>query len=806
MARATPMQASVNGGEISPLMMGRVDQNVYSIAAEKMENFVPLIQGPMLKRSGIRHVETAKGPHRLIPFEFNTTQAYMIEAGEAYLRFYTNNVRIETSPGVAYELTSPYTYAEIGAVDYHASGDVLYLVHPGHAPQTLSRLTGTTFAFAALALSGGPFDDDNIDETITVAATASTGNVTLYASGADIFTAGHVGGLFRMEARDFSEIPSWEPDITVDNGRLLTWEGKVYQVVGGTGRTGTVPPIHSEGIEWDGIANGTDRASRPAGGVQLLYLHDRFGILKITAFTSARQVSATVLKRLPFGAALSNTYAAPIDFTPPYNGGTPSYTSAGQPFYRRFNVSIGGGGEPVFTDVDQDFIPSIGDGTAGGGGTPVFTPYLTPGTWRWAFGAFSVAKGWPEKVFIWNERLIFTKGATIYASVVGAYTDFRERNEAGEITADMAFRATLNSPNAIRWIAGDEQLLIGSAKQEHVGGAMGGDGIPGPGNFKAPAQTDFGSAAVKPVSVGGRVLFVDKSGRRIYELDFTFQRDRFDADDLTIMADHVTKGGVIWMARQASPHSLVWIGTGAGTLAAMSYSPKQEVKSWARFPLTAGSLVRSGACIPDPAGASDQLWLSVERAGKWLIGYVDPYREPADALASAFHVDQGLSYTGAATARVSGLGHLIGETVQYLAGGRAWGSATVDALGGIDLPITATPVHAGLPYRAYFKSLRIEAGADDGTAQGKLKRISRLVARLLDTLGLRARVQDGDWQEMDPLLFGATLDAIPAPITGDWLMDVIGDYDRDGQVEFESAVPLPACILALTPTIKTGST
>ncbi len=734
MARATAMQASVNAGELSPRMMGRIDQSVYSIAGEKMENFVPLIQGPMLKRSGVRHVATAKGPCRLIDFEFNTTQSYIVEAGNLYARFFTNDTQIMKG-GVPYEIATPYRLAEVEELDMVASADVLYLVHGRHQMRTLSRTGAERFALAPLELTGGPFDDDNIDERVSVASSGATGDVTLTASAtgggnASIFKEGDVGGLFRLEARDFSSVPSWEPDLTIIVGELRTWDGKVYECVSGT-RTGTIPPIHSEGVEWDGAGTGTYRDATAAGGVKWLYLHDRFGTLKITGYKSPSQVTATVIRRVPVMAA---------------------------------------------------------------------------GTWRWAFGAFSATRGWPEAVWIWNERLVLAKGASCYASVVGSYADFRERNESGEITADMAFRFTLNSPNAIRWIMGDEQLLLGTAKKEHVGSAAGGSGVPGPGNFKAPAQTDYGSARVKPISVGGRVLFVEKGGRRLREMDFKFQRDRFDAPDLTILASHVTKSRIKWLARQSSPHSLVWVGMNDGTMACMAYSPEQEVKGWCRTPLAEGSIVRSGAVIPDPAGELDQLWVYVEHKGKHLIGRLEEFWDDAGGLrADAFFVDHGLSYTGDPVTLISGLEHLAGEEVSILADGAVLTPQFVSGDGKIKLAKPASKVHVGLHYRAYFKSLRIEAGGDDGTAQGKIKRINRLVLRVLETVGLRVKVQGADqWTEIERSKLTDVLEAPEPLFTGDEIIEPIGDYERGGQIEIESHEPLPACILAMIPTLKVG--
>lgn len=757
MGRTTPYQASFNGGELSERMMGRADQSAYAISGEKLENFVPLVQGPLLKRSGTRHVAAAKGPCILIDYEFNTTQAYVIEAGAGYLRFFTNNAQI-LSTGVPYEVATPYTIDQVRALDHAASGDVLYLVDGAHQQRILSRTGAESFALATFDTSGGPFDDGNSDQSITVSASNSIGSVTLTAS-ASIFLAGHVGGLFLMEARDYAEIPAWEPDASVAADDLRCWEGRVYLMVGGAARTGTVPPIHSEGAEWDGSGTGTDTAGNARGGVQWQYLHDRFGILKITALTSSTVVSATVLRRLPGNSAAANDYTPPIRPAP----------------------------------GDENWAPPPGG-----------TSYAAPYTWRWSFGAFSDARGWPDAVFIWNERLVLAKGNTLYGSVVGAYSDFRERNEAGEISADMAFRFTLNSPNAIRWIGGDEKLLIGTSKKEHVAGPASNAGAAGPLNFKAPAHSSTGSAPVRPVEVSGRHLFVERSSRRLMELDYGIERDRFEPDDLTVMAEHIGRAGFAWLAWQQSPHSLVWGGMADGTLAAMTYLPKQEVRSWCRATLAEGSAARWGCCIPDPGGQRDQLWLAVERAGAWWIERLEAFWETGDARNSAFFVDHGLSYAGAPASVISGLDHLAGEEVAVLADGSPVPALTVSAAGAITLARPASSVHVGKAYRATFKSLRLEAGGDDGSGQGKVKRLHKLVIRVLETLGLRYAVQGEDYTPIEHRLASDNLSEAVPLYTGDVQLDCIGIYERNGQVEIESFQPLPACILALIPTAMVG--
>jgi hypothetical protein len=68
-------QWSFNGGELSPRMVGRTDQAIYSVALAEMLGWLPLLQGPAIAAPGTHYVGDAAGPCRLLPFEWITTQA-----------------------------------------------------------------------------------------------------------------------------------------------------------------------------------------------------------------------------------------------------------------------------------------------------------------------------------------------------------------------------------------------------------------------------------------------------------------------------------------------------------------------------------------------------------------------------------------------------------------------------------------------------------------------------------------------------------------------------------------------------------
>ena len=131
MSRVSPLLSTFNGGEWSPSLYGRTDLARYANACKRMENFIPLVQGAATRRPGTRYVAPTKGDGtvRLIPFEFSITQAYVIEFGAGYVRFYTNDGQL-LSGGSPYEVSTPYTANDIWDLQFAQSADVLYIAHP----------------------------------------------------------------------------------------------------------------------------------------------------------------------------------------------------------------------------------------------------------------------------------------------------------------------------------------------------------------------------------------------------------------------------------------------------------------------------------------------------------------------------------------------------------------------------------------------------------------------------------------------------------------------------------------------------
>ena len=152
MAKALLSVPSFTAGELSPRMEGRTDFNKYFSAGTIINNFVVQPHGPVTRRPGshfISEVKNSAHNTRLIPFSFSTTQTYILEFGDQYIRFYKDSGQIISS-GAAYEISSPYLHTEVFDIKFAQSADTMYICHPNHPTRKLTRTGHTNWNLATV--------------------------------------------------------------------------------------------------------------------------------------------------------------------------------------------------------------------------------------------------------------------------------------------------------------------------------------------------------------------------------------------------------------------------------------------------------------------------------------------------------------------------------------------------------------------------------------------------------------------------------------------------------------------------------
>lgn len=433
------------------------------------------------------------------------------------------------------------------------------------------------------------------------------------------------------------------------------------------------------------------------------------------------------------------------------------------------------------------------------------------GTTEWRLGAFSDTTGWPTTGTFFEDRL-WLGGITEYPDFIAGsrnfnYENFAPTDEDGTVLDDSGISFNLNSRKLSRvaWLATDERgLLCGTGSGEWVIRGTGQDEALTARNPRARQSTARGSAPVEPVKVDRQVLYVQRSGRTVREFTYVFDADGYKSPSMSLFSSHLGTSQFVEMDYAAEPYSIVWVRRGDGTVVGMTYNRDENVVGWHTHDFN--GFVESIACAPSSDGIQDALWLVVRReiAGKTrrFIEKLSRFWDFDMTVADANFVDCGLRYVGDEIDTLYGLRHLEGAALNGLADGSPIEVTVTN--GRIDLPYPASNVIVGIGFDGVGLTNRMEAGAADGTAQGKIKRIHRVVVRLWQSGGGLIGPNEAGLAEIvlrqphDPM----------GPVglkTLDHEIEWEGDYERDGCVMFKrpARMPLPLNITAIMPQVVT---
>ena len=594
-----------NAGEVSPLFEARTGFAKYDNACRTLQNMLVLTQGPVTRRPGTKYiaeVKTSADYCRLIPFEYSKTDTYILEFGDLYLRVYRNGGQVldGASP---YELVTVFTDDELFNIQYVQSANIMYLVHADHPPQVLTRTGHTAWTIAEYAYTGGPFSAEN-ETTTTIAPSAVTGAVTLTASVATFNVAGHPDSLWRIRHRVASASVSGTLDDD-ESSATLPIGGAFDFTTKGTW-TGTVTLERNEnGAGWE-----------PTLGFKASVNDDNIDY-------SDTELDADVLYRATMSGYVSG------DAT--YNLSAASYIHTGI--------------------VDVTAVAT----TVSASGTVVTDLASTDATTTWSEPAWSDYRGWSETVEFHEQRLVFGGNASYPQTVWFSKTGDENHTVMTEGTIDDdAFIYDLPGQNPIQWMLSQDYLMIGT---------LGGTGRLGNENTAlTPSTPDYktqsrpGSAYIQAVRAGDSTLYVERGGERVREIAYSLERDRFVAPDMNILAEHIADGGIVDIAYQARPDSILWCVRNDGTLLSLTYRREQEVIAWARHTTGASGLFESVAVIPSTG--EDEVWVVVARTiDGSTVRYVEQFqpRDWGTDQADCYYVDSGLSFDGGSSVTITNI-------------------------------------------------------------------------------------------------------------------------------------------------------
>jgi len=802
-------QAAFTSGELSPSLGGRVDFAKYYTGLSKCENFIVRQYGGVTNRPGTRYCVEARYSGskkiKLVPFQFSTSQSYILEFGDYYFRVIMKDPTtglsgyVETAPGsgIPVTITTIYPEASLPKLRFVQSFDVMDFTHPSYPPQQLSRFSHTSWTFVKYPNVNGPFRDINIDNSITMISSGQTGTVTI-TSNVDFFTSDMVGMMLYLEADPNAQAASsrqWEVQKVIAINDMRRAGANFYKALS-AGTTGTVRPTVLEGFEYDGDP-----------GVAWQYQHSGFGIILLTGFTDRRTVSGNVLQLLPdslvsasVARAITNAVAggSTVDVTVAAHG----FVSGD--FYTISGVvgmtSLNGSWQISVVDVNTFRVPltTIQVYTSGGTASKTLT---ASASYKWALEAWGSDFQYPGTVSYFQQRQIFAASAgkpqSLWMSTSGGFTDY---TRSVPVQDDDACQYTLASKelNEIRHAVDLTKLLLFTSGGVWLvqGNA---DGVITPAAVNVKKQVQDGCSDLAPLVIGSEALFVDDVGTGIKAVGYNWQKDSYLGQDLTVMSSHLFENHqVVAWAYQKKPFSCVWAVREDGTMLCLTYLPEQEVIGWSRH-VTDG-LIEDVAVIME--GTEYSTYVTVLRTiGGIQHRFIEKFatRLVSD-IRDAYIVDCGLSYSGTPVTSFSGLDHLEGETVSILADGRVHPQRVVTG-GAITLDYPASKVHAGLPYTASMQTM--DMSLPNSPLIEKQKNVNQVTVLAQETVGLMAG-PDKDHLSLyrppsitnygDPLIM----------VTDQCQIKIASGWSKGGNVYIQQDQPLPITILALVPDVTVG--
>lgn len=824
MPKVSPIQGSFSSGEFDPLVYGRVDSERYKQALAVCKNYIPTIQGGLTRRPGSYYVANTKtnGAAILLPFEFSTEQAYVLEFGNQYIRFYRNQGQIESSPGTPYEIASPYLVADLYQIKFTQSADVLYIVHPSYRPRKLSRTGHTSWTLETITFLDGPYLEVN-GTTITLTPGAATGATTLTTGASRTITgaANNGSGLIRITSNGhgFSN-----GDQVFIAGVTGTTEANGTWIVSGV-TTNTFDLVASTFVNAY-VANGTALpglfASTDVGRLIRIKEGSTWGWGTITAFTDVAHVSFTV------ESTLTNTNAKLT-----WRLGLWSETT-GYPgcvtFHEDRLFFAGSDTAPQRLDGSmtsdyENFQPTAMDGTVADNNAVGFSLNAnTVNRVRWMASdekgllAGSTGGEWIIRPSAQSEAItptnISAKQSTFWGSadfqpvqvgkgavfVQRSGKKFREVNFFFDVdgfrSTDLSILASHISSNGVRqlayqkepqsivWAVRNDGVLIGMTYERdldslkvgwhrHIFGGYSDDGI---------TASKVESVTVIPSPDGA-------------------------SEDVWIVTRREVNGSTVRFVEFLTPifeeemeqHEAFFVDAG------LTYDNPLTIEDITIGATTVIESTAHGLNNGDKVILRDIVGPRVLNGKKFTVA--EATTDTFEITGSGSDTSEEHEYVSGGTIRelitlVSGLDHLEGETVSILADGAVLPDQEVVS-GDVTLPVAAGTVHVGLGYMSQGQLLRLDAGAADGTSLGKTRRTHRVGFMLHRSLGLRIGM---NFDSMDRVTFRTSADpggAPPALFSGILSALISAEYDFENQIAWEQDQPLPSTILAVMPQMKT---
>jgi hypothetical protein len=670
-------------------------------------------------------------------------------------------------------LPSPWAAADLPSIRRFQSADVLYVACAGYQQRKIERRAARSWSIVLYEPENGPFRVENVS-ALTLTPSGLTGDITLTAS-KTLFRETHVGALFRLTSTgqtvtaNLSGADQYTGEIRVSG---IDDQRKFQVTITGTwSATVTLQYSVGEPGSWVNAKTWTGNTSETYDDTldnQIIYY--RIGI------KSGEYTSGTAVATLSFASGSATGVVRITAFS-----------------------------------SDTSVSAAVLDALGGTGSTS-----------NWSEGSWSDRRGWPSAVTLHDGRL-FWFGSNVYGSVSDDYENFDDtvEGDSGPIQ-----RSIGKGPvDTINWALSLQRLLIGTDGIEFSARASSFDEPLTSTAFTLRQASTQGSAQIEALEVDSRGFFVQRAGKRLFELIWDTDANDYRSEDVTLLVPDLNAAGITHIAVQRQPDTRIHCVRDDGTVGIMVQDRAENVICWAEVE-TNGEV--EDICIR-PGTSEDAVTYTVKRT---INGATVRYRErwaaedECTGFPVAYLADSHLRYSGAETTSITGLDHLEGEEVVVW----GWNTTTpfTDALGtvigrdfgtftvqhgqitGLDEEVTNACV--GLAYTGRWKSMKQAFAAAMGTALNQRSRIGQVGLILKNTHG--QGIQYGPDFDADHLqdipqddlpLSGVNPDT--DHIFSELEMDMTafdGEWGVDSRVCLKAGSPRPATVLACTVQLQTS--
>lgn len=756
---------SFAGGIVSPDLFGRFDIVKFQTGVKNARNMKVLPTGQLFSRDGLDYIQTTKTgtkKSRLIPFNYNTTQTYILEFGDLYIRFHTGGSTLLS--GAAQAITG-VTRAATGVLTYlgadPANGTWMYLA--GNAGMTqingryviVTNVNAVANTFELYDLFGNPINTSaygvwtaggTMDSVYEIASPYLEADLfdLHYVQSADVLTVVHPSyaprELSRVAAASWTlGIITFAPTIGTPVGQTAT-----PAVSGGATFTYCVTAIAADGLEES-----------------------------LQSANATTVVAATPINATNFITIACTAVAGAIRYN----------------IYRKDDGIygfIGQSGTNSFRDIG--FTPALA---------------ITPPN---SNSPFTGAGNFPSAVSYSDQRRCFAgtnnRRQTFWMTRAGTESNLSYSIPTRDDDS-ITYRIAAREANAIRHLVpyGDLIALTAAAAWRIWGGAT---DVISPVTTTVKPQSYVGANNVQPVVTPVSVLFSQAQGSMAQELVYTSNQDGarsgYNTTDISIFAPHLIKGfSIVDLTYAHYPDKTAWWVRSDGTALGLTYVKEQDVAAWHKHD-TIGFFESVATTVENNA---DRVYFTVRRTinGKTMRYIERLHFDTSEALVDTFQVDSGLSYNGAPADNFRGFYHLEGQTFQLLADGGVHPAVTV-VDGAFTLDANYSKVHAGL---GITKDVEFLPPVLQGEAfgHGRPKNINDIYVSVRDSAMFLAG-PNFDLLTEAKARTDEAYDSAPALYTGVVDLAVEQSWDYDAPIVIRQALPLPLRILSITLDMEIG--